>query len=134
MRSNNEPLKCELTRSFKFDAAHSLPGYPGDCGELHGHTWKLNVTVSGDVNIDTGMILDFKKFKIIVEDSVINQLDHKYLNDILDNPTAENIGLYCWSVLYKEFEKVSCKLTELSIYESGGSRFKLSVNPIVHIK
>lgn len=134
MQLGNELLTYELTQSFKFNAAHCLPGYPGDCSQLHGHTWKLNVTISGDVNPDTGMLLDFKKFKLIVEDSIIKQFDHKYLNDILDNPTAENIGIYCWSILYNEFKKVSCKLTELSVYESDSSRFKLTINPIVHIK
>lgn len=79
-----------LCREFYFDAAHYIPDYKGKCEQLHGHTYKLEVVIKGDVQ-DDGMVVDFVKMKEIVETSVIEKLDHHALNEIFDNPTAEHI-------------------------------------------
>jgi 6-pyruvoyltetrahydropterin/6-carboxytetrahydropterin synthase len=79
-----------LCREFYFDAAHYLPHYKGKCEKLHGHTYKLEVVIDGDVQKD-GMVVDFVKMKEIVETLVLEKLDHQELNKIFDNPTAEHI-------------------------------------------
>jgi 6-pyruvoyltetrahydropterin/6-carboxytetrahydropterin synthase len=79
-----------LCREFYFDAAHYIPDYKGKCEQLHGHTYKLEVVIKGDLQND-GMIVDFVKMKEIVESAVIEKLDHHALNEIFDNPTAEHI-------------------------------------------
>ena len=79
-----------ICREFYFDAAHYIPDYKGKCEQLHGHTYKLEVVIKGDVQ-DDGMVVDFVKMKEIVETSVIEKLDHHALNEIFDNPTAEHI-------------------------------------------
>jgi 6-pyruvoyltetrahydropterin/6-carboxytetrahydropterin synthase len=84
----------------KFSAAHRLPSYEGDCSSLHGHTWVVVFEVEGPVR-QNGMIYDFKLLKPLVE-SVLP--DHKYLNDFVSNPTAENICSYL-------FDKTSALLT-----------------------
>ena len=71
-----------------FDSAHWLPDYDGACGNLHGHTWKVAVIIEGEPN-DKGMVVDFREVK-----QIINVLDHRCLNDIIPNPTAENIALW----------------------------------------
>lgn len=80
-----------ITTEFHFDAAHRLPKVPEGhkCGRLHGHTYRLLVTVDGPVR-DDGFVIDFADVKTAV-DPLIKQLDHHYLNDIpgLDNPTVE---------------------------------------------
>lgn len=82
----------QVTKEFTFDAAHNLVGYNGPCANLHGHTYKLQITVEGEVEAKTGMIIDFSDLKSIVKDCIVNQFDHAYLNDVLDyNPTAENM-------------------------------------------
>jgi 6-pyruvoyltetrahydropterin/6-carboxytetrahydropterin synthase len=93
-----------VTKIFEFEAAHHLPGYDGDCKRLHGHSYKLEVTVSGEVNEKTGMVMDFKLLKEIVQERVINQFDHQLLNDHIKNPTAENIVNF----IVKELDEAMC--------------------------
>lgn len=90
-----------ICREFYFDAAHLLPDYEGKCANLHGHTYKLEVVVSGNVR-DNGMVIDFGDLKKIVNRAVIAELDHVNLNDVFDNPTAENIVVWIFDSLVKE--------------------------------
>jgi 6-pyruvoyltetrahydropterin/6-carboxytetrahydropterin synthase len=69
------------------DCAHFLPGHP-KCGSLHGHTYKVEVILSGENK--TGMILDFGEMKQIIR-AVLADYDHKALNDFLEYPSVENI-------------------------------------------
>jgi 6-pyruvoyltetrahydropterin/6-carboxytetrahydropterin synthase len=69
------------------DCAHLLPGHP-KCGRLHGHTYRVEVTVEGEpVN---GMVLDFAELKAQIR-AVLDRYDHRHWNDFLENPTVENI-------------------------------------------
>lgn len=73
-----------ITKEFSFDAAHQLPNHSGKCSSLHGHTYKLLVTVSGLIIpaigvSDEGMIIDFSDLKKIVNDAVVSKLDHALL-------------------------------------------------------
>lgn len=79
-----------LCREFYFDAAHFIPNYKGKCEQLHGHTYKLEIVIEGDVKKD-GMVVDFAKMKDIVEATVLEKLDHKALNELFENPTAEQM-------------------------------------------
>lgn len=72
----------------KISAAHHLPGYDGCCSQLHGHTWRIEVWIHGEVQ-SNGMVVDFRTVK-----EIIDRLDHKCLNDVLPNPTAENLAIY----------------------------------------
>jgi len=92
-----------ITKVFTFDSAHSLPNYPGHCKNIHGHTYKLEVTVRGEINPVTGMVIDFYDLKSIVREYAVSKLDHCYINDILPCiPTAENIAIWiCRSIQTK---------------------------------
>ena len=81
----------QIIRKFTFDAAHYLPSYHGKCERLHGHTYRMSVKVDGKPDYE-GMVMDFAEMKKIVNEKVIEQLDHKMLNDIFDVPSAENIA------------------------------------------
>ena len=88
-----------VTKIFKFEAAHWLPFYDGACHNLHGHSYKLEVTVTGKINENVknpqcGMIIDFSVLKGIVEEKIIRRFDHSNLNDFFSNPTAENMVEY----------------------------------------
>lgn len=87
-----------VTKIFTFDAAHKLTNYYGKCERLHGHTYKLEVTLEGDVQ-SNGMVIDFVVLKRIVKKHVLNKLDHQYLNDVLENPSAERVVLWIWEQL-----------------------------------
>ena len=101
----------EVTKEFTFDAAHSLPGYRGDCGRLHGHTYKLEITVDGGVNQWTGMVCDFKDLKAMVQDCILRHLDHSHLNEIglrgfpSMMPTAEKMVVWMAEVLHDNIFK-----------------------------
>lgn len=88
-----------VCKEFTFDSAHKLPGYNGECANLHGHTYKLQIYIKGEVDKKTGLVMDFKEIKNIVSEEVLKILDHKYINDIIENPSAENISIWIWDHL-----------------------------------
>ena len=89
----------ELTKSFRFEAAHSLPGTTLDAAseEIHGHSFRAEVTVRGTPDHATGMLLDFGLLERAMAD-VQKILDHKMLNKIeaLGLPTLENLSRFIW--------------------------------------
>ena len=88
----------KLRKEFTFDAAHNLIRYKGACERLHGHTYRLAVEIEGTVN-DDDMIIDFCEVSSVVRERVLSKLDHAYLNDLLEQPTAENIALWVWKLI-----------------------------------
>jgi 6-pyruvoyltetrahydropterin/6-carboxytetrahydropterin synthase len=105
-----------VTKEFSFDAAHNLDNYHGKCESLHGHTWRVQVTAAGKLKKD-GMVLDFSEMKQTIEEKVRNILDHKYLNDIIKQPTAENIGLW----IYAQLSSSLPGITKIKVFESSTS-------------
>ena len=91
-----------IRRRFDFEAAHQLPHHPGKCRDLHGHSYQLLVTVDRPVDPGSGLAIDFTELKRIVRQQVIDELDHKYLNDRIDNPTAELMAVWIWQRLTGE--------------------------------
>ena len=92
----------ELYKIFTFESAHRLPHVPvgHKCGRLHGHSFKLEVHISGPVDPRTGWIIDFSEVKQKFQ-PIYDQLDHNYLNDLpgLENPTSESIVVWIWDRL-----------------------------------
>lgn len=114
----------ELTVKAHFDAAHALHGYPGECRELHGHTWDVEVTVRGTELDEVGIVYDFKQLKTDLG-SVLDPFDHAYLNDVAPfdriNPTAENLARVIFEALVQTVgEGVS--VAEVSVWESPIAR------------
>ena len=109
----------ELTVRSDFSSAHLLRDYEGKCRNLHGHTWKVAVTVGGDKLDDIGVMADFVEMKKHL-DSILNRLDHTCLNDLdffkVNNPTAENLARY----IYQEYKRliVPFKLVKVQVWES----------------
>lgn len=92
----------DVFREFGFEAAHRLPHVPDGhkCGRLHGHSYRVEVRVRGEVGPASGMVLDFAEIKAAFA-PLHDQLDHRYLNEVdgLDNPTAENLARWIWTRL-----------------------------------
>lgn len=92
-------MEVELMRTFRFEAAHKLTGVPEGhkCARLHGHSFKVDITIRGPVDPVTGWLMDFGDIKAIVG-PVVDQLDHRYLNDFegLSNPTSEVLAGWLW--------------------------------------
>lgn len=87
-----------LSRDFTFDAAHFLTRYHGKCEHLHGHTYKLRVTVEGAIQ-ENGLVIDFGILKKIVKEKILDKYDHRSLNDFFENPTAELVVKKIWEEL-----------------------------------
>lgn len=89
----------EIFKKYFFDSAHFLPNVPADhkCRQMHGHTYKLIVFVSGSADNAEGWIMDFAELKKEIT-PIIDIIDHKVLNEIkgLENPTCENIAKWLW--------------------------------------
>ena len=104
-----------VTKVFQFDGAHKLLNYNGKCEKLHGHTWTVHVTVEADVGRG-GIAFDFARLKQIVEEKALSILDHSYVNEIVEEPSAENIALWIW-------ERVAgaVPLCEVRVYETPTS-------------
>ncbi|MBC8499057.1 MAG: 6-carboxytetrahydropterin synthase QueD [Candidatus Atribacteria bacterium] len=105
-----------LTRIFKFSAAHFLPDVGGKCEKLHGHTYKLEVTVEGEPGED-GLVMNFADLKKIVEEKVLEGLDHAHLNEVMENPSAEKIAIWVWERLKGEMSG-GVRLYEVKVWES----------------
>jgi 6-pyruvoyltetrahydropterin/6-carboxytetrahydropterin synthase len=105
--------RMRLDVEFRFAAAHVLPRYEGPCSRLHGHNYRFLVAVEGEVDPKSGMVADFGDIKRVVEEQVLARVDHRSLNDLLENPTAENIVRWIWETLAPELRG----LTEIRLYE-----------------
>ena len=79
-------------KTFRFEAAHYLPLVPLDhpCARMHGHSYTVTVECEGSVRED-GMVIDFAEISNVVR-PLVATLDHQMLNEVIDNPTAENIA------------------------------------------
>lgn len=109
-----------LIKEFEFDAAHNLIHYHGKCERLHGHTYKLVVKLKGKRDKED-MIFDFVKLKELVKDNIIDKFDHHYINDFIEQPTAENIAIYIFDILEPLIKQDNCKLYEIEVWETKTS-------------
>lgn len=131
-----------LTKIFRFEAAHAIYGYPGACANIHGHSYKLHVCVAGmqakeDFIGGTGIVVDFKDLKKLVQESVISRLDHKLIlsREFLKHtgmtpreglfvfesePTAENLLIYIRDNIDKSLPD-DINLISLTLWETRDS-------------
>jgi 6-pyruvoyltetrahydropterin/6-carboxytetrahydropterin synthase len=113
-------MKISVSKRFTFEAAHYLPNHPGKCASPHGHSYKLEVEVSGGIDSKTGMVIDFGILDEIVQTMVIKKYDHSNMNDFFENPTAENMV----HIIFLEinngifFKGLSCVLTKITLWET----------------
>ncbi len=101
----------KVGRIFYFDAAHYLTEYKGKCERLHGHTYTLEVVVEDEQKGD-GMVIDFNELKKVVNEAIIDKLDHSNMNDFFDTPTSENIAKWIFDELSNRLRIHSVKLWE----------------------
>lgn len=72
-------MNISVTRRFTFEAAHAISNYDGPCRNIHGHSYKLYITISGPVNENSDMVMDFTLLKKIVAENVIKKYDHAFI-------------------------------------------------------
>ncbi len=123
-----------ITKEFQFDAAHRLWSDTlseeqnhqtyGKCANLHGHTYRLQVTISGTVRAD-GMILNFTELKSFVQETLLARYDHAYLNELAEYShtpiTAENMVSHIYTVLNEKLSRKDVLLQSVILYETPTS-------------
>ncbi|MHB9028970.1 MAG: 6-carboxytetrahydropterin synthase QueD [Candidatus Latescibacterota bacterium] len=111
----------DLSVDGQFAAAHFLRGYKGDCGRMHGHSWKVTITVSARGSGDLGMAIDFKKIAKKL-DAALGEFDHQVLNEheffSSENPTAENIARRLFERLAADLNGEGITVTSVTVAES----------------
>jgi 6-pyruvoyltetrahydropterin/6-carboxytetrahydropterin synthase len=114
----------DLMIESQFAAAHQLRGYKGKCEDLHGHNWRVQVTVSSETLNDIGMAIDFHELKEI-SGEVILSLDHVFLNDVFPfteiNPSSENIARWIYDSIKKKLKKKGCNISSVTVWENETS-------------
>ena len=106
-----------LAKQFHFEAAHDLPTFPEGhkCRRLHGHSFRFDVVVEGDVDPAKGYLIDYGDIKAATE-PIVKRLDHYYLNEIegLQNPTSEMLAVWIW----KQLKPSLPMLSAIIVYET----------------
>lgn len=114
-------MKVELAKEFRFEAAHYLPNVPDGhkCRRMHGHSFRGEIYIRGEVDENTGWLIDFADIQKVMR-PIVDQLDHYLLNEIpgLENPTSENIAAWLW----KEVEPKLPMLFRITLEETCTSR------------
>ncbi len=117
-----------LTIEDNFSSAHQLRGYKGKCENIHGHNWKVVLSVKGLRLDDTGLLIDFHELKALLK-AVTDRLDHKNLNDLEyfqdHNPSSENIARFIFEEMMRSLEKIQridITMDSLTVWESETSR------------
>jgi 6-pyruvoyltetrahydropterin/6-carboxytetrahydropterin synthase len=115
-----------VTKIFSFEAAHYLPKHKGKCAEFHGHSYKLEVEIayentdSDALLNDNFMVVDFSDIKKIVDKMIEEGYDHKFLNELIEHPTAENMVLIISDYLKTQF-KNPLQVIRVRLWETANS-------------
>lgn len=125
--------KVYITKRDSFEAAHHLPNHYGKCANLHGHSYKLEVTVSGFIDAelmmqgesynavpDLGMVIDFSTLKTYMK-KVVDKFDHSNLNDYFVLPTAEIMTVDIFNTLQADLSHYDIKVECVKLWETEGS-------------
>jgi len=112
----------EISIEEEFAGAHFLKNYKGKCEKLHGHNWKVVITISGETLGKDGLLIDFK----IIRDKlkkILEKLDHNYLNNIpffkKTNPSSENIAFYIFQKLKVSIKDFPVKIKKVTVWENN---------------
>ena len=120
----------DIFKVFSIEAAHRLPNVPPahKCARLHGHSFRVEIHVSGPVGGETGWVMDFADIKEAFQ-PLFAQLDHHYLNEVegLSNPTSEHLARWIWQRLRPSLPMLSKVIvnetcTSGCIYEGEGEK------------
>jgi 6-pyruvoyltetrahydropterin/6-carboxytetrahydropterin synthase len=121
MQCSFRNMRARLTKDFTFEAAQTLPNAPEGhkCRKMHGHSFKIEVSVEGEVDPETGWVYDHAEIGAAMK-PLLEKLDHSYLNEIegLENPTIENMAAWFW----KKLQPKCAGLCEIVIHETPTAR------------
>jgi 6-pyruvoyltetrahydropterin/6-carboxytetrahydropterin synthase len=111
----------ELSVEVSFSAAHQLRGYRGKCENMHGHNWKVQVSVMAENLNDIDIAIDFHDLKRMARE-VVAPLDHAYLNDLFPftekNPSSENMAKWIFDSMKKKITEENVRVSAVTVWES----------------
>jgi len=111
----------ELLIETKFSAAHQLRGYEGRCERLHGHNWRVNVSVEAAELNTIGLAMDFKDLKDAAN-GFLAQVEHSFVNEVFPfteiNPSSENIAKWIFDGLTKKINDGNLRISAVTVWES----------------
>ena len=112
-------MNVTVTKRFNFEASHNLINYEGQCSNLHGHSYKLEITFArvGSFIDTSGMVIDFNKVSALVK-PIVDRYDHSYLNDYFSQPTAENMAVSIFEEVNSKLQLKDVKVVEVRLWET----------------
>jgi 6-pyruvoyltetrahydropterin/6-carboxytetrahydropterin synthase len=115
-------MQVELSKSFRFEAAHRLPMLPPEhkCHRMHGHSFQIEITVTGPIDPKLGWLIDFDEITSLIEPIVMGELDHRVLNEVqgLENATSENLSVWVWN----RVKPLLPQLSAITVHETCTAR------------
>lgn len=115
-------MRVELTKTFRFEAAHRLPHVPADhkCYRMHGHSFAVEVVIEGEIDPAMGWLVDYAEITAVVEPLLKQELDHRTLNDVpgLENPTSEQLAVWLW----RRLDSRLTGLAAITVHETCAAR------------
>jgi 6-pyruvoyltetrahydropterin/6-carboxytetrahydropterin synthase len=96
-----------ITKIFSFEAAHALKDYNGACRNIHGHSYKLHVTIKGEVTSEDGILIDFSELKKLVNNNIISKYDHSLLLKEDDQMVEKGIGDFTQNLVRVSYNPTS---------------------------
>ena len=114
----------EISVDYTFAAGHALRNYKGKCENVHGHNYKLRVSVEGAELDSTGLLIDFIDVRAAIR-ALVERLDHQFLNDLAPfdklNPSAENIARYFCDALEPQVHEQGLRVRAVTVWETDAT-------------
>ena len=113
----------QVTVDETFSSGHALRGYKGKCENLHGHNYKVRVTLEGPQLDSVGLLYDFTHLKRVIRE-IVGVVDHKFLNDMAPfdviNPSAENLAKYFYDETTRQMNAMpeGARVTSITIWDT----------------
>ena len=111
----------EISAEYSFAAGHALRGYKGKCENVHGHNYKVQVTVEGERLNSIGLLMDFVDLRAAIK-TLVDRLDHRFLNDLppfdMLNPSAENLAKYFYDGLEPQVRAQGNRVSGVKVWET----------------
>jgi 6-pyruvoyltetrahydropterin/6-carboxytetrahydropterin synthase len=116
-------MSYQIVKHIEFESAHRLPWHQGKCQFLHGHSYKLEVCIESEALKPEGIVEDFGTLKQAINQEIIETHDHKFLNELYENPTAELMTKAFFILLetYWKEHKLNGWIKWVRLYETSNS-------------